>query len=95
MLVRKKGEKAFRYVEIDHGKTIEQMAKVKKMMNKNNVGEIFFDLEKSVAKKNVKNFLKYKYIKNNSKSLYGKLKLLLSLDAIQGELYLMILIKSV
>ena len=55
------------------------MAKVKQMMNKNNVADVFFDLETNVAKKNVRKFLKYKYVKNNSKILYEKLNLLLSL----------------
>ena len=95
ILVRKKGEKTFRYVEIDHGKNTEQMAKVKQMMNKNNVADVFFELETNVAKKNVRKFLKYKYVKNNSKSLYEKLNLLLSLKALHGELYLLILIKKV
>lgn len=41
------------------------MHKIQKMMNKNKCNEIFFDLEKNIAKKNIKNFLKYKYVKNN------------------------------
>lgn len=91
VLVKKKTEKQFKYVEIDHIRNNEEMAKVRKMMNKNNVADVFFDLEKNVAKKNVRKFLKYKYIKNNSIPLYDKLSMLISLGSIHGELYLLIL----
>ena len=95
ILVRKKWEKNFRYVEIDHNKNIDQLEKVKQMMNKNKVADVFFELETNVAKKNVRKFLKYKYVKNNTRTLYEKLNLLLSLKAIHGELFLLILIKKV
>ena len=64
-------------------------------MNKNKVADVFFELETNVAKKNVRKFLKYKYVKNNTRALYEKLNLLLSLKAIHGELFLLILIKKV
>ena len=56
---------------------------------------MFFELEKNVAKKNVKKYLKYKMVKNNANFLYSKLKMLLSLKCIHGELYLLVLLKSV
>ena len=44
----------------------EEAEKVKNMMNKNKCSDIFYDLEKTLAKKNVKNYLKYKYMVNNA-----------------------------
>ena len=37
-------------------------------MDKNKCCDVFFDLEKTIAKKNVKTYLKYKYMINNSNS---------------------------
>jgi hypothetical protein len=71
------------------------MVKVQKMVSKNKCADIFFELDKTIAKKDFKKFLKYKYAKNNSESLYSKLRLLLTLKAIRGELYIRILLKSI
>lgn len=66
--VKNKFEKNYKKVKLDFSKINEERHKVEKMMNKNKVSDIFYDLEKTIAKKNIKNYLRYKYKMNYSMS---------------------------
>ena len=58
------------------------------MLNKNKCSDVFYNLEKTIAKKNIKTYLKYKYMVNNAVSQFQKLKILITLGCLKGELYL-------
>ena len=59
------------------------------MLNKNKCSDIFFNLERTIAKKNIKSYLRYKYMVNNSVSQFQKLQILITLGCLKGELYLL------
>lgn len=65
------------------------------MLNKNKCSDIFFDLEKTIDKKNIKRYLKYKYKVNNAVRQFQKLKILISLRCLRGELYILTILEVI
>jgi predicted PilT family ATPase len=93
--VKKKLDKDFKMKEIDFGELGEEMVRVRNMMDKNKCSDVFYDLEKTIAKKDVKKYLRYKYMVNNALCQYHKLKVLVSMGCIKGELYLLALLEII
>lgn len=65
------------------------------MLNKNKCADIFFDLEKTIDKKNLKSYLKYKYKLNNAVRQFQKLLCLRSLRCLNGELFIHVTLEMI
>jgi hypothetical protein len=71
------------------------MARVKNMMDKNKCSDVFYDLEKTIAKKDVTKYLRYKYMVNNAVKQFQKLQVLMSMGCIKGEMYILVMIEII
>jgi hypothetical protein len=93
--VKNKLDKDFRTKELDFGKLNDEMARVKNMMDKNKCSDVFYDLEKTIAKKDVTKYLRYKYMVNNAVKQFQKLQVLMSMGCIKGEMYILVMIEII
>ena len=99
IIVKKKGSKKAKMIKIDEEQH-EQFSKViKKMTDKNNCYDLFQNAivgnRRMFEEKPVIKMLRYKFDRRNLMNMYGKLRLIISLRAVEGELFILLLLQSI